>query len=41
MSVCRDLVRRAGGDIGFESRPGEGTTFHITLPKAEPIRRAG
>jgi signal transduction histidine kinase len=41
LSVCRDLVRRAGGDIGFESRPGEGTTFHITLPKAEPIRRAG
>lgn len=41
LSVCRDLVRRAGGDIGFESRPGEGTTFHITLPKAEPVRRAG
>lgn len=37
LSICRDLIRQAGGTIGFESVPGKGTTFHITLPKAEEI----
>jgi signal transduction histidine kinase len=37
LSICRDLVRRAGGDIACASTPGHGATFHITLPKADDI----
>ena len=25
---------RMSGDIGFESKPGEGTVFYVTLPRA-------
>jgi two-component system NtrC family sensor kinase len=32
LPICRDLVRRNGGDITLTSRPGVGTTVHITLP---------
>ncbi len=30
--VCRKLIVDHGGAIAFESRPGEGTTFRVTLP---------
>jgi light-regulated signal transduction histidine kinase (bacteriophytochrome) len=33
LSTCRKLIRLFGGDIHFESRPGEGTVFHFTLPR--------
>jgi signal transduction histidine kinase/ActR/RegA family two-component response regulator len=32
LSICRDLTVLMGGSIGFESREGHGTTFHIALP---------
>ncbi|WP_237708098.1 sensor histidine kinase [Oceanicola sp. S124] len=32
LSISRTLVERAGGTIRAESRPGEGTTFFVTLP---------
>jgi PAS domain S-box-containing protein len=30
------LVEQSGGTIGIESRPGEGTTVRVYLPRAEP-----
>ena len=46
LCICRDLVNKADGSIAVDSTPGEGATFHITLPLAAeqaetlPPRRA-
>jgi len=32
LATCREIVRRCGGDIAVESRPGRGATFSVTLP---------
>jgi two-component system sensor histidine kinase VicK len=30
--VSREIVRKHGGDMWFESKDGAGSTFHFTLP---------
>ncbi|KIM00373.1 PAS/PAC sensor hybrid histidine kinase [Paramagnetospirillum magnetotacticum MS-1] len=32
LSICKKLVEMMGGEIGFDSVPGQGTTFHVVLP---------
>jgi len=32
--IAQAIVKRHGGNIWFESKEGEGTTFHVTLPVA-------
>ena len=33
--ICRELVTKMNGSIGFESEPGKRTSFWFALPKAE------
>lgn len=35
LALCREIVRRLGGDIWAESELGHGSTFYISLPLAE------
>lgn len=35
LSIARGIVLAHGGQIGVESRPGEGSTFHFTVPLGE------
>jgi PAS domain S-box-containing protein len=32
LPICRNIIRKLGGDITFESRPGEGTSFKVRIP---------
>jgi PAS domain S-box-containing protein len=34
LDLAREIVRRHGGRIWFESAPGDGSTFHFSLPAA-------
>lgn len=43
LSIARSLVELHGGRIWFESRPGQGSTFYVTLPVAgsDPVSPEG
>lgn len=36
LSISKAIIDRHGGDIGFDSRPGQGTTFFFLLPEWQP-----
>ena len=37
LSVCYSIVRNHGGKIRVASTPGQGTTFQVSLPAADPV----
>ena len=41
LAICRKIVRHHGGDIWAESKLGEGTEFHIRLPREPATPVAG
>lgn len=38
LNLCREIVRKHGGEMSFQSAPGYGSTFTFTLPVSEPAR---
>ncbi|TDE86879.1 PAS domain S-box protein [Deinococcus sp. S9] len=41
LAICRKIVEQHGGSISLTSVPGEGTTFHLTLPLPPVPSRLG
>ncbi|MFN8558732.1 MAG: HAMP domain-containing sensor histidine kinase [Dehalococcoidia bacterium] len=41
LAIAKSIIDAHGGTVTVESAPGEGTCVEVTLPLAEPWRRAG
>jgi signal transduction histidine kinase len=39
LAIAKNIIEAHGGEMGLESKPGQGSTFWFTLPKTE--RQAG
>lgn len=37
LSICRDLIRQAGGMIDYTTATDQGTTFYLSVPKADDL----
>jgi signal transduction histidine kinase len=37
LSICKQIIEKHHGKIWFESKPGNGTTFYIKLPKPKKM----
>ncbi len=35
LAMCRNIIDQAGGSINFQTTPGQGTTFTVSLPKLQ------
>ncbi len=40
LALVKRIVERAGGTVGVESAPGNGSTFWARLPRTPPTVRA-
>jgi signal transduction histidine kinase len=35
LAMVKNIIEQSGGDVGFESAPGEGTVFTVRLPMTD------
>jgi signal transduction histidine kinase len=35
LAICKSIIEQMGGEIGYETEAGQGTTFYFELPLAD------